>query len=738
MTHSRRWLRLLAIVAVTVVGLSFRLRAVDRLPIDFDEDDYLLAAQRYAQDLRDGNWADIVNWDYNYEHPPLTKLAYGAAVLPWPPSEPISQVSSSAPPARSLPQPHFTISRLLSATFGTLAVLALALLDPLAAFFLAIHTWQIKYTSQIMLEPLPALTSTLMVLCYAQSRRVGGSMFREGGPRPALRNAQIFWLILSAIALGLTAASKYTYCIAGIAIVVDWLWATLTPRPPLPTGKVPSGEGEPKARGRAIVRWLAPVLAWGLLAIVVFVIADPRLWNDPVGRLVQSVAYHADYAQSLHVKQAGYPTWQPLVWLSGPVPWHPGVFVLPLDLFVSLLAVAGLRRMWRSSSQRVLVIWLFMALGFLLWWNTKWPQYILTLTVPLTVAAAHGFAERVWEPFLGWWQRVQVTGLRWTMTRQPDTRRAFAWLLPGLIALSLFTIFPLVYQGAMALTDFNAISIKDGIQGGIWRETWKGLTGQVAPARVDLFSTQPSKEVHYVGPSLLTQLFTGLGADILFFNVMWTALSVILQTTLGVGAALMLNRRGVWLTGWWRTIFIVPWAIPEFVGAVIWLRMFVPRYGWFNQALPAEIRAPPLDNINYAVGVLLLSALWYGFPFILLAATAAFKLFPPEVDDAAAIDGAAGWARFRHVTWPLLWPLLAPAIIIRAIFAFNQFYLFFVMDPPFPLLTFATLSYYLFNPSYGGLFAVSAAINIFTVVVLVGLILWFNRVSKAGEGVAYA
>ena len=122
----------------------------------------------------------------------------------------------------------------------------------------------------------------------------------------------------------------------------------------------------------------------------------------------------------------------------------------------------------------------------------------------------------------------------------------------------------------------------------------------------------------------------------------------------------------------------------------------------------------------------------------MLAATAGLKLISGEVYEAAAIDGAGRWQQFRYVTWPLLWPLVMPAVLIRLIFAFNQFYLFYTMQVNFPTITHATLSYYAFSPTFGGQFAVSAAINIFTVVVLVVLILWFNRRSQAVEGVTYA
>ena len=124
----------------------------------------------------------------------------------------------------------------------------------------------------------------------------------------------------------------------------------------------------------------------------------------------------------------------------------------------------------------------------------------------------------------------------------------------------------------------------------------------------------------------------------------------------------------------------------------------------------------------------------------MLAATAGLKLLPHEVYDAAAVDGAGAWSRFRFVTWPLLLPLVIPAIIIRMIFAFNQFYLFYAMQTNPPTVTMATISFYFFEPLgfYGGQFAVSAAINVFAVLVLVVMILWLDRRRTATEGVTYA
>ncbi len=596
---------------------------------------------------------------------------------------------------------------------GTLQVLALAIFNPLAGLFLAIGTWQLKYTSQIMLEPLPALMSTIMVLCYVQWRRT--------------ESRNWFWLILSGVALGLTAASKYVYCLAAVAVVIDWLWSRVE-------------EGGWKVGAREWSGRLAPLFVWGVISLIIFFAADPYLWTDPIGRLTHSLVYHSGYAQGAEVKRAGYPMWQPFVWLSGSVPWGVSAFLTPFDLFTSLFALFGVAKVARNKQTRVFALWLIIALAFLLWWTTKWPQYILILNAPLMVAAGVGFTDKVWTPLAGWVAGLVGAAPRAKKQRErtPDTLRAIPWLLPGLIALGLLAIYPMIYQGAMSLTNLSTSSLRDGINGGIWRAVWEGITFQQAPVEVPIFDSRGgTPQVRFAGLGLLGQLFA-YQPDILFFNVMWVVLSVALQTIVGVWAALLLDRPGVRFKNFWRAILILPWAIPEFVGALVWLRVFVPDYGMLAQALPNGTSLPPISqDINFALIALLVSATWGGFPLVMLAATAGLKLLPKDVFDASALEGVNVWQRLRYITLPLLWPLLAPAIIIRAIFAFNQFYLFYVMNTPWPLVTFASLSYY-FASFGGGQYAVSATINVFTVIVLVSLLLWFNRLSKAGEGVTYA
>src|SRR3990172_8190447 len=713
MNAPRRLIRVLSIALVTLLALALRLRAVERLPIDYDEDDYLRAGQQYAAAIQSGDLSGFTRDNYRTEHPPLIKIAYGVALSPLPQVHEIPDRPTTAEPANDLPEPHLTVARLAGVLFATLQVLALAILNPLAGFFLALHTWTIKYTSQVMLESLPSLTSALAIVCYLKSGRESKR-----------------WLVLSALALGLTAASKYVYCIIGLVIAVDWLGRTF-----------PSESPRSAAR---IVAWLRPVAIWGITSIVVFFFADPYLWPDPLHRLTDSVFYHFGYAaNSPEVKRAAFPMWQPLVWLAQSVPWHPNVFPFGVDLYISIFALLGVRRLWAQS--RVVALWLNVALGFLLYWTTKWPQYILILTFPLSLAAAEGLRGTVWEPAVAAWQRraarSEVERRAEARIRWRETRQALPWLIPGLVVLSLIVVYPLVYQGAMSLTDFSSIAIRDGINGGVWRAVGQGLTGQVKPAEFDPFQfnlgTAPTT-VSYAGPGLLLSLFSGGLGNILVFEAVWTVLAVGLQTALGLAVALALHQHGVRLAGGWRALFILPWAIPEFVGALVWSRIFEPTTGSLS-----VICGCPLEwmrSADQTMLVLLIGATWMGWPLIMLAATAGLKMIPRDVYDVAAIDGAGRFMQLRYITAPLLLPLLAPAIIIRGISAFNQFYLFVVMQTEFPHLTLATLSYYLFSGFGGGLYAVSAAINVFAVAMLIIFILMFNRGTRGGaaEGVTYA
>lgn len=712
----KRLLGALAAIVVAIAAFGIRLYAIDRLPVDYDEDDYLRAAQLMADGLRAGDPGILLRSNYRPEHPPLQKIAFALAVLPLGPHPEIPDAETSAPPSQSLPGDMVGAARITAALFAAAQTGALAIANPLAAVAVAVNSYHVKYTSQVMLESLPSLTSVLCVLAYLAWSRGGR---RRWG-----------WLALSAAALGLTAASKYLYCVAGLAVVADALTRAFAP-----------------ARGQTMrtrMRAASPLIGWAALALLVFFAADPYLWPDPAGRLADSVLYHARYASGAEVQNASFPAWQPFVWLSGSVAWDRSAFLLSLDLVITLLALAGLGRLWRR--QRVYAWWLLIGLGFLLVWNTKWPQYILLVTAPMAVAAAEGLRSVVIEPLRARWaERAAPRGGGERPVTRRDLWRAAPWLVPGAIALTALAGFPLLYQGLMAMTDLNTLSLRDGITGGVFRAALNGLAGLEPPSGFSLYRLGEPGEwrttvVHYTGLRLIGDVFAGVFSAQTWFSIMWAALSVTLSATLGTGVALILNRRGLRFAGVWRALFVIPWAIPEFLGAVAWAQLMDPDGGWLSLALGA-----PLPALDGALGTLLaqtLAGVWMGFPIVMLTATAALKLIPNEVYDGAAMDGATGAGLLRHITLPLVFPLLVPALIVRAVFAFNQFYLFMPFQGG---STLASLAYQLVQPRLGpgfgragGLYAVSAAVDLFIVAALLIGVLALSRRTRAAEGVTYA
>jgi hypothetical protein len=356
--------RVLMALLIAALALMLRWRAVERIKIHNDEVDYLKTALAYSDALRAGDLQGVINYDYNNEHPSLNKLVYGAALLTLEESDENPEPGEGKKPPDAPMGDYYRAARRAAAVLGAAGVFVLALVNPLAGLLWAIFAWQINYTSQLMLEALPSLSSLGAVVCYSLSKR------QHKG-----------WLALSAACLGLTAASKYPYCAIGVAIGLDWLWET-----------------RPKQfNWSSLRRWLTPLAVWGALAVVVFFAANPRLWLHTAGRLKASLVYWFHFTASEHVQRFGYPFYQPLVWLLVEKPTPKSAFPVSIDRWITLAGFIGFPWLWKQ--RRVFAVWLALALVMLLVWTTKWPQYVLILTAPLCLSAA-GLIEILFKTLL--------------------------------------------------------------------------------------------------------------------------------------------------------------------------------------------------------------------------------------------------------------------------------------------------------------------------------------------------
>jgi arabinogalactan oligomer/maltooligosaccharide transport system permease protein len=169
---------------------------------------------------------------------------------------------------------------------------------------------------------------------------------------------------------------------------------------------------------------------------------------------------------------------------------------------------------------------------------------------------------------------------------------------------------------------------------------------------------------------------------ILGVTVLWTVANVAFHVTIGVALALVLSRTWLRGKGVWRMLFILPWAVPNYITALIWKGMFTGEYGAINSLLHWF----GLDGVSWfsswatSFSANVITNTWLGFPFMMVVALGALESIPKELYEAASVDGASAWQRFRHITLPHLRPALGPAVALGSIWTFNMFNVIYLVS----------------------------------------------------------
>lgn len=195
----------------------------------------------------------------------------------------------------------------------------------------------------------------------------------------------------------------------------------------------------------------------------------------------------------------------------------------------------------------------------------------------------------------------------------------------------------------------------------------------------------------FVGLSNFGELLSGGGRSlddplnfwfILGVTVLWTAANVLLHVTIGVALALVLSRGWLRGRGVFRMLFILPWAIPNYITALIWHGMFLGQHSTVN----ALLRGAGLEGVGWfdswaaSFTANVVTNTWLGFPFMMVVALGALESIPRELYEAAAVDGASAWQRFWHITLPHLRPALGPAVALGSIWTFNMFNVIYLVS----------------------------------------------------------
>jgi ABC-type sugar transport system permease subunit len=175
--------------------------------------------------------------------------------------------------------------------------------------------------------------------------------------------------------------------------------------------------------------------------------------------------------------------------------------------------------------------------------------------------------------------------------------------------------------------------------------------------------------------------------QIMTWNFIFPLVSVLSTFALGLAIAIMFNDKDFPLKRIIRSLLIIPYTIPGLITILIWRGMLNPEFGVINRTLEGWFGWAPPWTIEpiWAQTAILLVNLWLGYPYMMLITSGALQSISADLYEAAIVDGASAWQRFRSITLPLLLVAVGPLLVASFVYNFNNFnliYLFISGGPP--------------------------------------------------------
>ena len=272
---------------------------------------------------------------------------------------------------------------------------------------------------------------------------------------------------------------------------------------------------------------------------------------------------------------------------------------------------------------------------------------------------------------------------------------AFVLLIPALLPILVLSVAPLARGIYLGFTDSRA-----GL----------GVT------------------THFIG----IDNFRALIHDSLFVNsfkigLIWAVSVTAIQFCLALGLALLLSQplHGRWLA---RSLALVPWAMPSVLVGIMWKLFFQPQAGILNEALyRAHLPGSNIDwlsNFTWALPAVILVGVWAGMPQTTVALLAGVQSVSDDLHEAAAVDGATTWQRFRTITLPQLRPVIIAITTLDLIWNFNSFGLVYVLTQGGPGHSTELPMLFAYNEAFKyGEFGYASALGDAMVVVITGFLI---------------
>jgi arabinogalactan oligomer/maltooligosaccharide transport system permease protein len=238
----------------------------------------------------------------------------------------------------------------------------------------------------------------------------------------------------------------------------------------------------------------------------------------------------------------------------------------------------------------------------------------------------------------------------------------YGYIAPSLVFMTIASFFPIIYTIYISLTNYGS--------GHIVSFDFVGLKNYA-----DIFTNSA---------------FLSDFVSVFIFTILFAAISTALNFAGGLILAYLLNNENMWERNFYRTVLIIPWALPGAIAILAWQGIFADQFGLVNTILTQYLHLPDIYFLGDAVWariVVFIVNFWLGYPFMMTACLGALQSISPEVMQAAEVDGASAWQKFFRVTFPLLRAATLPLIISTFAYNLNNFgvvYLLTAGGPPIP------------------------------------------------------
>ena len=250
---------------------------------------------------------------------------------------------------------------------------------------------------------------------------------------------------------------------------------------------------------------------------------------------------------------------------------------------------------------------------------------------------------------------------------------AWSFLLPAMLLIGIFFFLPVIGSLILSFTDF------------------------------DLYALGDRSVLRFIGVENYVRLFQNPDFGRALRNTFYYGLvGGPLSIAASLGAALLVNAKLAPLRGFFRSVYFAPYVTTLVAAAVIWRYLLNTRYGLINYGLGAFGIGPVdwLGDARWALPAIILMSIWKNFGYNMVIFVAGLQSIPDELYEAAELDGAGRWRRFRHVTLPMLAPIVAMVSVLTVAGYFQLFAEPYVMTQGGPVQSTVSVLYFMYEEGF--------------------------------------